>query len=239
MSQVEPVRRVGSFYVILVTFLAIFLAILAYALSGGRIGAPVDQAVAAPHGPAEFPQIFNVNPLEGLEDGGKEIHVPRPPIDPAYWPCSQCHAPEDANPERREMVEEHTNIKLHHDEENRWCLDCHDRDNRDRLHLANGTLITFEESYRLCGQCHGEIYRDWRAGIHGRRTGYWNGPKRYLLCVHCHWPHAPRFEPLQPLPAPVRPEYLGFGITQRARNGQRSTTGAPEPMVTGRTDTGE
>jgi len=26
------------------------------------------------------------------------------------------------------------------------------------------------ESYRLCGQCHGTQYRDWRSGIHGKRT---------------------------------------------------------------------
>ena len=54
------------------------------------------------------------------------------------------------------------------------------------LRLANGTLVPFEESYRLCGQCHGDKYRDWRAGVHGRRVGSWNGEKQYLLCVHCH-----------------------------------------------------
>ena len=58
--------------------------------------------------------------------------------------------------------------------------------------------MPFEESYRLCGQCHGEKYRDWRAGVHGRRVGQWNGAKRYLLCVHCHSPHQPRFKPMAP-----------------------------------------
>ena len=46
------------------------------------------------------------------------------------------------------------------------------------------------------------------SGIHGKRTGYWNGSKRYLLCVHCHNPHSPRFAALQPLPPPVRPQFL-------------------------------
>ena len=64
------------------------------------------------------------------------------------------------------------------------------------LMLANGTPIGFEESYRLCGQCHGTIFRDWREGIHGRREGYWNGAKSYQLCAHCHNPHAPAFEPI-------------------------------------------
>ena len=99
----------------------------------------------------------------------------------------------------------HTDIELKHDTEHRWCLDCHDAENRDQLHLASGEAVRFEESYRLCGQCHGEKYRDWRAGVHGRRVGQWNGPKQYLLCVHCHSPHQPRFKSMAPHPAPVRP----------------------------------
>ena len=58
------------------------------------------------------------------------------------------------------------------------------------------------------GQCHGTIFRDWREGIHGRREGYWNGAKSYLLCAHCHNPHAPRFQAIEPLPPPVRPQFL-------------------------------
>ena len=49
---------------------------------------------------------------------------------------------------------------------------------------------------------------DWRAGVHGRRSGLWNGKKSYLLCVHCHNPHSPRFKPLAPEPPPRRPELL-------------------------------
>jgi hypothetical protein len=37
-----------------------------------------------------------------------------------------------------------------------------------------------------------------------------------LLCVHCHWPHAPKFAALTPLPPPVRPEHLGAQLLQRA-----------------------
>jgi len=100
----------------------------------------------------------------------------------------------------------HTEIELKHDEEHRWCLDCHNADDRDYLHLASGELVRFDESYRLCGQCHGEKYRDWRAGVHGRRTGQWNGHKTYLLCAHCHNPHQPRFAPIAPMPAPIPPD---------------------------------
>jgi hypothetical protein len=113
------------------------------------------------------------------------------------------------NPKRRELTEEHTNIQLkNHAEKERWCLDCHDLKNRDKLRLVSGEQIDFTESYRLCGQCHGDKYRDWRTGIHGKRTGQWNGKKQYLLCAHCHNPHNPRFKELQPKPPPMRPENI-------------------------------
>jgi hypothetical protein len=135
------------------------------------------------------------------------FETPPPPFnDPDLFPCSECHNEDQPpNRERRELTEMHEDIILQHDQEHRWCLDCHDAENRDRLHLANGTLVRFEESYRLCGQCHGDKYRDWRAGVHGRRTGSWNGDKQYLLCVHCHYSHDPRFKPLKPLPPPTPP----------------------------------
>ena len=112
----------------------------------------------------------------------------------------------EVNAKRRELKEEHTNIKLHHAESMRWCLDCHDAGNRDKLKLASGDLIDFTESYILCGQCHGTNYRDWKAGIHGKRTGYFDGKKMYYLCVHCHNPHDPKFKPLKPEPPPYRPK---------------------------------
>jgi hypothetical protein len=176
---------------------------------------PPEGAVAnVAYGPADFPQIFGPDTfLADLEKaagkpGAQLFAVSPPPFTEGIFPCSQCHADIPPNPERRPLPEMHSDIVLHHDEQNRWCLDCHDANNRDELHLANGTLIPFTESYRLCGQCHGTQYRDWRSGVHGKRVGYWNGPKRYLLCVHCHNPHSPRFAPLKPLPPPVRPQYL-------------------------------
>lgn len=131
--------------------------------------------------------------------------VPPPPFSEGIFPCSDCHREMPANRQRRVLSDMHTEISLKHDEEHRWCLDCHDADDRDSLHLASGERLPFEESYRLCGQCHGEKLRDWRAGVHGRRTGSWYGHKRYLLCAHCHDPHAPRFKAIEPRPAPRRP----------------------------------
>ena len=136
-----------------------------------------------------------------------EFEVPPPPFkDASIFPCSDCHDPDiPINKNRRELKFAHEEVVLSHDEDNRWCLDCHDTENRDMLRLASGTLVSFEESYKLCGQCHGDKYRDWRAGIHGRRTGSWDGDKSYLLCVHCHDSHQPQFQPIEPLPAPQKP----------------------------------
>ncbi|MGE0453189.1 MAG: hypothetical protein AB7O37_01590 [Vicinamibacteria bacterium] len=146
----------------------------------------------------------------GSATGRPEEHleVPPPPFSDGIFPCSECHAELPVNRTRRKLTEMHDDIVLKHDEEHRWCLDCHSAEDRDSLHLASGEKVSFEESYRLCGQCHGEKYRDWRAGVHGRRTGDWNGRKRYLLCAHCHNPHQPHFAPIAPKPAPERPERL-------------------------------
>ena len=134
------------------------------------------------------------------------FRVPPPPLSDETFPCSDCHLPEiPAYTERRPMEMAHVEIELRHAEADRWCLDCHDADDRDQLRLVSGELIPFEESQRLCGQCHGDKYRDWRAGVHGRRSGEWNGDKEYLLCVHCHDSHDPTFRPIEPMPAPTPP----------------------------------
>jgi hypothetical protein len=48
-------------------------------------------------------------------------------------------------------------------------------------------------------------------GVHGKRTGSWNGAKQARLCVHCHDPHTPRFQPLPPLSPPTPPRRIGAG----------------------------
>ena len=136
-----------------------------------------------------------------------EYPVSAPPFTEGIFPCNDCHAGLEVNAKKRELKDEHTAIKLHHAEQERWCLDCHSAGNRDKLKLADGESVDFTESYRLCGQCHGNIYRDWKAGIHGKRVGHFQGGKRtYFLCVNCHNPHDPKFKPIKPEPPPLKPE---------------------------------
>lgn len=136
------------------------------------------------------------------------ILIPVESFSSDYFPCSDCHGEIASNPQRRELVEMHDDINFDHDSENRWCLACHYESNRDSLVLAGGKLLGFNESYKLCGQCHGPKIRDWKLGIHGKRTGNWNGQKEYLLCVHCHDPHSPKIKKLEAMPAPRRPENI-------------------------------
>lgn len=142
-------------------------------------------------------------------EAGREFPVPFVPLPKTITPCRACHGPEKDFPinlKRREDLLVHRNIQLNHGGVRVWCLDCHHPDNRNfLLPLSDGRPITFERSYLLCGKCHGTIFRDWRNGIHGKRTGYWNGEKTYHLCVTCHNPHSPRFKSLEPMPPPHKP----------------------------------
>ena len=203
----------------LVVLLAIFVLLSAITLMailrGDEAHVTQDAGGSVAYGPADFPEVGFDEPLlpSVLEAAGDDtagtFNVPPPPFsDEDIFPCSACHEDLETDFERRELEFYHAEVELHHGPKERWCFDCHNADDRDHLRLASGELVGFDESYRLCGQCHGTIFRDWRAGIHGRRRGFWDGAKSYLLCANCHNPHAPKFQPLEPLPPPVRPHYL-------------------------------
>lgn len=162
------------------------------------------------------PAEFECEPVASTQIvEGDEYPVPRPPFSPDMFPCTRCHdKPDDFNMQPRKLTLKHEDIKLAHGPRAQWCYDCHNPTARDQLRLAGGRLIPFEKSYELCGQCHGEKLRDWRMGVHGRRTGCWNGKRAYLLCVNCHNQHTPHFAPVKPLPRPKTPEEI-----RRAKEG--------------------
>jgi predicted CXXCH cytochrome family protein len=128
--------------------------------------------------------------------------------------CAECHPPNDP-------------VKLNYDEagnvivpaahkgllsmahghnlQNNNCYNCHDRDELDQLHTSGGTKLKFEQATLLCASCHGTTYRDWVAGAHGRRSGFWDrsaGPMKREECTSCHDPHAPAFTGIIPMPGP-------------------------------------
>lgn len=189
-----------------IAFVALALAAAAVAvILAGRAGAQVYQQA--------YPEIRQK--LQGEESEGpkagtsQEFPVPIQALPLTITPCRACHGPEKDFPvnfQRREALLVHKNVTLNHGGVRVWCLDCHHPEQRNYLlPLSDGVLIKFEQSYLLCGKCHGTKFRDWRSGIHGKRTGQWNGQKTYFLCVNCHDPHSPRFKPLQPMAAPNKP----------------------------------
>jgi hypothetical protein len=208
----------SSLVILLTLFAVISVVTLLVIMGGDEAHVTPDAGGTRPYGPADFPEIeFDVKLLpevmaaaESQEEGAFTV-APPPFSQEGIFPCSECHADMEVNRERRELEMFHDDIQLDHGSDERWCFDCHNAMDRDHLRLASGELVGFEESYRLCGQCHGTIFRDWREGIHGQRIGYWNGAKSYLLCAHCHNPHAPAFQPIEPLPPPVRPNFLAGG----------------------------
>ena len=141
-----------------------------------------------------------------------------------YWPCTDCHDSSwDTNPRPRKLEDEHDAMAFTHAPDGRiWCLDCHDRDKRNRLHLAGGRKIKFRDSWKVCVQCHARKLEDWKAGVHGKRTGHWRGEKTYLTCVECHDPHNPTFKKIKPKPPPLHPEQIVYGGGARADAGLKA-----------------
>jgi len=97
---------------------------------------------------------------------------------------------------------EHKDVQLDHGN-NRFCLNCHHQTNRNAFVDYDGSEIAQTDVVKLCAKCHGTIYRDWEAGVHGRENGFWKadaGEKTKLRCIQCHDPHSPKFKAMKPLP---------------------------------------
>lgn len=96
----------------------------------------------------------------------------------------------------------HKGFKVTHGQQS--CNTCHDQD-RSRLHLADGKKLDFDEVVKLCAQCHGVQYRDYKKGSHGGMNGHWDlrrGGRERNNCVDCHSPHQPAIEKVWPVHPP-------------------------------------
>ena len=126
------------------------------------------------------------------------------------YACSICHTRFSAVIEPKPDLYFHRSIVLQHGRNDR-CYNCHDPNHMNALIDDWGQEISYDQPQMLCRKCHGEVYRDWLNGAHGRTNGYWRPslapastqPARLRhVCDECHNPHRPPFQPMQPAPAP-------------------------------------
>ncbi len=164
-------------------------------------------------------------PLEADYTHGEAVVKPRSGQSPLYAVCGvACHngtfpppVESDAPPRQLTM---HADLvadalDLQHGNGGLWCLDCHDAETRNKFVGNSGELIDFNQPQKLCGKCHGQVYRGWRDGLHGKRIGEWanTGKKRWFVCTECHNAHDVQqgerlsgFAQLEPEPAPKLPK---------------------------------
>ncbi len=127
--------------------------------------------------------------------------------------CSTCHG--DGNigepPARQadELQDFHTDMDFAHGD--LACSSCHAADDRDKLTLADGTLVDYEDTMDLCAQCHSSQYKSYQHGAHGGMSGHWDqsqGSRVRNDCVVCHDPHEPAFPQVTPADPP-RDRFFG------------------------------
>ena len=166
-------------------------------------------------------------PVEADYTHGEAVVKPRTDQLALYPVCGvTCHngtfpAPVEADAPPRKLTMHMDlvpdSLDLQHGNGGLWCLDCHDAKTRKKFVDNAGNLIDFNQPQQLCGKCHGQVYRGWREGMHGKRTGEWatTGKKRWFVCTECHNPHDVQqgerksgFAQLAPEWAPILPKGL-------------------------------
>ncbi|MCT4624706.1 MAG: cytochrome c family protein [Schleiferiaceae bacterium] len=126
---------------------------------------------------------------------GKSFHVRERLSQITSFPCSDCHTVPVNQLQVEGQQKAHWDLKMNHaGEETMNCMTCHTEDNMDILHTGTGKEISFNDSYKLCGQCHSQQYKDWQGGAHGKQVKSWAPPRVSNTCTNCHNPHDPHFE---------------------------------------------
>jgi hypothetical protein len=176
--------------------------------------------------PYEGTEAMGEMPIEADYSHGEAVVKPREPHLLLLPICgTACHngtfppKNDDKNPRALTMHQDVVpdSMDLQHGRGGIWCLDCHHSDTRNKLVDNFGNEVSFNQPQKLCGKCHGPVYRDWRDGIHGKRIGEWasDGKKRWFVCTECHNPHDVQhglrdsgFAELVPERAPILPKGL-------------------------------
>jgi hypothetical protein len=123
--------------------------------------------------------------------------------------CLNCHLKKSnqfINPKMKPQ-RNHEEKTLRHGKGEVACGACHDRNASNQLRTSPENPASFAFSSPVCMQCHVDIFRDWRDGIHGKRIGGWNLPKEQYQCIDCHDPHAVSFKKMQADPPPYKAKF--------------------------------
>jgi hypothetical protein len=114
------------------------------------------------------------------------------------FPCSTCHdrslaqmkagVPENARKAHWDIEIQHAGASV------MTCTTCHNSSDLNALHSLTGQPISFDESFRVCAQCHATQFSDWQGGAHGKRLSGWGAERVAQTCVGCHNPHRPQWE---------------------------------------------
>jgi uncharacterized CHY-type Zn-finger protein len=157
--------------------------------------------------------LVNTNFLDTSTTRQSYADLVRTGADLSDFDCYVCHEKNKPPPLRLDtnqniiVATEHSDIVMGHGQHgrNNNCFNCHNETNLVLLQPRDGRELTFSDSTKLCGSCHGPTLRDWEAGAHGRISGFWDrskGPITRKDCVNCHNPHSPRFPSRPPAPGP-------------------------------------
>ncbi|HSG07835.1 MAG TPA: cytochrome c3 family protein [Longimicrobiales bacterium] len=116
--------------------------------------------------------------------------------------CAECHAREGLR-DLMPSSSAHLTIRLGHPSGHyRNCFTCHAPENPGLLALQDGNLVTLDEAYRKCAECHFMQAESWAGGGHGKRLAGWQSERVILSCTGCHNPHSPKFPVRRPVTFP-------------------------------------
>lgn len=153
-----------------------------------------------------FIVLLNFSVPEGIASSDYEVLPRTNKIE--KFPCTKCHKTYKLGLVESSLNKDHPKLVFQHMPEVKNCALCHDAQNPNRLNLLTGVKISLDETFRLCGQCHGKIEYSWALGQHGRLGGSWSGMKTQLSCTACHDPHRPKFQPMTTVMTPHRSEFV-------------------------------
>ena len=133
--------------------------------------------------------------LTNIAELDSQFYIPVRTEEIQSFPCSNCHTQDLVSLKGKETPKSHWQIEIHHASvESMQCATCHDLNKPNQLTSLTGAKIDFNESYKLCSQCHSNQYKDWKGGAHGKSLSGWVPPRVSQTCTGCHNPHKPGFE---------------------------------------------